>query len=917
MMLFVYDTTSDEPRDTDATWTHAMRQEDDGEWTSKNGGGYLYKNISDLNGFLDSYYGRFYKDTDKERLQQCFCKPCLSDCDGGGGDGGGDGDGEGEGDGGGGDGGGGGGGDGDGSDGNGGGNERGPFVSGNFGDPHIATFDGLRYDCQAAGEFVMVRSLVSDFEIQQRFTSVGSQVCAQASVSTAIVVREENLPLFQLSLPRGNASSEMPSAISVTGCSIDMIVDRVIQAQPTSTGSPDIVVSVSNRLVAVSFLTTGVVIRLTVRNSVNFGCFFTVQVEIPRNHPFVDSIVGLLGTPNDDPSDDWMSLDGTAYDEPATRRDRTFSPSYDYCTQNWCIDLDDESTSMFYYGPDESFASISACRVPYDPDIEDAVAAASAELLNLCGADNLPCIVEVVCGDLDDVLALLEDEADFSILRDGEPCQDDEDCVSRACGRGSYPGGDKVCCSSGQAISFLVPTIRYCTMQPIGATCRIEDGGNGPLCNSGICVNGFCQDGPQEVGEECDENADCANGPCVVGTCQDGLQEINEPCDEHEDCLVGPCGRIYPSSDLRCCSTEAKLVTGYCSGQLDEGSTCFRNSLCSSGVCAGEICQDGPQAVGELCDENEDCIGGATCVFGLCQEVLAEAGEACGNDDDCASGSCADTFPIGETKICCPSTSLNFFCSNQPEGAGCPSNFHCTSGVCVRNICLAERQEAEETCDSGDNRDCASLICGRSFPDGNYICCSSGTGRAGDGVRYCQQPVNATCDSNSLCISGVCAAGICQAGTQDVGEECDDSDDCGSINVCIDGVCQSGLQGTGEICSESSDCVDGGCGRSSYPSGELICCPLGTLRFISGQGLFCAILPNGNPCTAAVEELCSSGVCGLPMYPFSNPVCCDSTQFIPSTRGLYCNERPSGSACSSEQPQLCASGICTSGVCAG
>lgn len=57
MMIFVYDTSIDssDKLHTDGTWVHAMKQEDDGDWTSKYGAGYLYENIADANAFLDNF----------------------------------------------------------------------------------------------------------------------------------------------------------------------------------------------------------------------------------------------------------------------------------------------------------------------------------------------------------------------------------------------------------------------------------------------------------------------------------------------------------------------------------------------------------------------------------------------------------------------------------------------------------------------------------------------------------------------------------------------------------------------------------------------------------------------------------------------------------------------------------------------
>src|SRR5262249_13275931 len=49
-----------------------------------------------------------------------------------------------------------------------GGGGGGPPGGGSNGDPHLHTFDGLPYEFQAAGEFVLARSTVGGFEVQAR-----------------------------------------------------------------------------------------------------------------------------------------------------------------------------------------------------------------------------------------------------------------------------------------------------------------------------------------------------------------------------------------------------------------------------------------------------------------------------------------------------------------------------------------------------------------------------------------------------------------------------------------------------------------------------------------------------------------------------------------------------------------------------
>lgn len=59
--------------------------------------------------------------------------------------------------------------------------------AGSFGDPHMGTFDGLAYDFQASGDFVLTRSLDGRFEIQARHTPV--TLYPDVSLNTAVSAR--------------------------------------------------------------------------------------------------------------------------------------------------------------------------------------------------------------------------------------------------------------------------------------------------------------------------------------------------------------------------------------------------------------------------------------------------------------------------------------------------------------------------------------------------------------------------------------------------------------------------------------------------------------------------------------------------------------------------------------------------------
>ncbi len=55
----------------DSTWVHAMKQEADGDWSSKNGEGSRWKDIADYMAFLDKHYPVA---PPLIRSVQCFCK---------------------------------------------------------------------------------------------------------------------------------------------------------------------------------------------------------------------------------------------------------------------------------------------------------------------------------------------------------------------------------------------------------------------------------------------------------------------------------------------------------------------------------------------------------------------------------------------------------------------------------------------------------------------------------------------------------------------------------------------------------------------------------------------------------------------------------------------------------------------------
>lgn len=264
-------------------------------------------------------------------------------------------------------------------------------------DPHLQTFDGLEYDCNAAGEFVLAELTGYGMQIHGRFEQIDGD--AQASVTRGIVVNDNNQGRVQVSLsPAASAPSCDPTFF------VDSIPETLIGN--SSFANNFVSISVTDDEIAIIFVSTGVQVRLLRRVSASFGgCFFSLLLFIPSNLAS-SGLQGLYGgIPNGDPSDDWMDFFGNPITVPTNPMDLRFRPAYEYCTTNWCVN---ELNSIFSFELGESFDSYNFCSVPYNDTLETQVASASATLVNICQGD-LACLIDGVAGTEEDAMAYLQD----------------------------------------------------------------------------------------------------------------------------------------------------------------------------------------------------------------------------------------------------------------------------------------------------------------------------------------------------------------------------------------------------------------------------------------------------------------------------------------------------------------------------
>jgi hypothetical protein len=274
-----------------------------------------------------------------------------------------------------------------------------------FTDPHIQTFDGLYYPCQGAGEFVLVKSRATPFQVQTRFVSAQSVSTSSFSTTAAVAIKvDDEAPIVQVSIP----SSPFGNTPTVNSCPIHLHVNNTLRDITTGSGQDEKVMVdiVDNRYIIVTHIASNIALDIKVTQSSSFGCFLSVIAFIPDSYVASNSFVGMLGTPNLNSLDDWMTKDGQPITLPGSS-DILDQASYDYCVSNWCIRNAEES--IFVYEAGMAFGNYSKCDAPYSGiDFNSA----SEPLRSLCGIDPACLWDGIVGGGVADAQNALEAQAE-------------------------------------------------------------------------------------------------------------------------------------------------------------------------------------------------------------------------------------------------------------------------------------------------------------------------------------------------------------------------------------------------------------------------------------------------------------------------------------------------------------------------
>ena len=383
-------------------------------------------------------------------------------------------------------------------------------------------------------------------------------------------------------------------------------------------------------------------------------------------------------------------------------------------------------------------------------------------------------------------------------------------------------------------------------------------------CKSGHCQNGFC----------------CASGDCCTSPdhCPGGYTKVST-CDVHQTCQGH---RVDPTCDSNICGTVDVLDDTACT--LDtEAKGC---GLFVSAFCNGEPVQTQPPCLTE-CAANDQCDPGSHCY---------QLTNTCRLDN--------------------------------PDGAPCFENSHCSSEFCVDSVCCATVCDGLcEQCDApGQQGQCTKR---KTFTDPEGECPGENLcGGTCDGGGQCQFPVDTLvcaectrCDGDGFCqnytsagqdIDDSCA--ICQA--------CDGGGSCIPVPDGADYLDQCPDKGA-SLCNYDGAC-DGG-SKYDGTTGEAACrlyapgtvcvaqsCAMGYVdpdRQCDGEGI----------CVDYDDIFCDGHVCTGPqcLTPCANDGECLS--------GYYCEDGTNGPVGTCQPKKVggetcvvdheCKSNFCTDGVC--
>ncbi|GAX18422.1 hypothetical protein FisN_2Lh055 [Fistulifera solaris] len=546
--------------------------------------------------------------------------------------------------------------------------------AGSWGDPHVQTYDGLGFDCQAGGEFILMKSAVTRRQIQARFRflpGVSGPGWAWSSIKGIVMQDEGPVPKVEISFPFKDTTFTGNSNTVDYGCKMLFFVDGVKREVADGTGSDDVVLEFSGSRINIVYPATGFKVEANVHYADN-GCFFDMYGWVPD----VDTFLGLWGDADGNPMNDWMDRDGKPLPVPSDINARLRQDGYEYCVKNWCID-ERESLFTFTEGVDYQ-DDIRHCELPFGNTLDQFLKDVSPAIKKACN-DEITCIIDTALIGIQQATASNDGRAAAATTA---TCNNEFGlCTS-----------DANCCAGFQCYS--VGFTHQCLAQKPACfdewnLCQSE----ADCCSGMSCISE--SDGPKqcrviekcypefrtcEMSDDCCDSLECKD----MGGGNKQCRAIPTCVPEHETCALG-----------ECC----------------EGTKCFQNQYTGMSTCKSTaVCQN----QGQQCSEDFACCGGLTCVddngmktcmdlptcaatwqsckfVGCCQDQVPQACVVTNGNSQCQPTCAANGGQCSADRKCCNS---GYTCQNgtcQPE-ATCGSAYQscASSGKCCDNTFSCE-----------------------------------------------------------------------------------------------------------------------------------------------------------------------------------------------------------------------------------
>ncbi|MFD1508058.1 VWD domain-containing protein [Lacimonas salitolerans] len=230
------------------------------------------------------------------------------------------------------------------------------------GDPHLQTLDGVGYDFQAAGEFVLLQSAdAGDFMLQARMVPVGTDVSVNQAIATNL-----------------DGTAVMVDANDATPLHIDGTATALADGESVAVGNGRVFRNGDTYVIAypgadgvVNDGDSQVLIR------VHDG---RLDLDVRLNDELMGTLEGLLGDGDGNAANDIALADGTVLARPLT-----FAELYGAYRDDWRVD--NLNQSLFTYDAGESLAGFYDASFPgalvsldtLDPGVRAAAEAAAQD----------------------------------------------------------------------------------------------------------------------------------------------------------------------------------------------------------------------------------------------------------------------------------------------------------------------------------------------------------------------------------------------------------------------------------------------------------------------------------------------------------------------------------------------------------